>query len=155
MMSLSARTWVQTSLPLRNLFFFPPLPLLLSVIDGVMGWRGFLLVKNVQNSPHMWEQPRFPGLMLATPHELQTGHDRLWGLDLLWGNQEVLVNRTLEKHKDGWRGVEILLLGWTALWNTSSGKTEANSIQCKEWIYVPGPAARTCWMHPRSVVLLI
>lgn len=88
-----------------EIFVFPLLPLLLSVIDGVIGWRGFLLAKNVLNSPHMWEQPRFPGLMLAMPHELLTGHDKLWGLDLLWGNQEVLVDRTLEKRTDGgmWR----------------------------------------------------
>lgn len=153
MMSLSARTWIQTPCPLRNLFFFPPLPLLLSVIDGVMDWRGFLLAKNVLNSPHMWEQPRFPGLILAS-----------WVTNWAW--QALRPGLTLGQSRsfswlnswktwDGWRGVEMLLLGWTGLWNASSGKTEANSIQCKEWIYVPGPAARTCWMHPRSVVLLI
>lgn len=87
-----------------EIFVFPLLPLLLSVIDGVIGWRGFLLAKNVLNSPHMWEQPRFPGLMLAMPHELLTGHDKLWGLDLLWGNQEVLVDRTLEKGRMEGRG---------------------------------------------------
>lgn len=134
-----------------EIFFFPPLPLLLSVIDGVMGWRGFLLAKNVLNSPHVWEHPwidagNTSGVTNWAWQSLRPG---------LTLGQEVLVDWTLEKHEDGWRDVEMLLLGWTGLWNASSGKTEANSIQCKEWIYVPGPAARTCWMHPRSVVLLI
>lgn len=60
---------------------FPrPPPVLLSVIDGATGWRGFLLAKHILKSPSMWEESRFPEPMMAVPHELLTGHDELRGL---------------------------------------------------------------------------
>lgn len=85
----------------------------------------------------MGEQSGFPDLMAAMPREFPASRDELRGRSLSPGAAPMPCGRP---NPEG----AAMLPGWTRLWPGSNGKTKANSIQGKGWIYVPGPKARTC-----------